>query len=411
MERTILHSDMNCFYASVEMMEHPELRGLPLAVSGNTETRHGIILAKSEKAKKAGVKTGMTAWEARERCPELLLVPPHYEEYVKFSKMAHQIYRRYTEEVEPYGMDECWLDVTKSGILGDGRAIAEAIRSAMKRELGLTVSVGVSFNKIFAKLGSDMKKPDAVTVISRGDVAEKVWPLPVSALLMAGPKSAARLRSFGIDTIGKLAAADPAFLRWQFGKNGLLLRTYARGEDAAPVMPYTYAAPIKTVGRGATCIADLTNDEEVSLVLLELSQDVGRRLRLYRLRAGGVAVTVRDRNLMTYQYQERADVPTQSPMLLAKAADALFRRRYPWHAPVRAVTIRAIRLAPKDAPEEGHLFIDMERKDKIERLEYAIGAIRARYGKDAIRQAALLSEKKLPHDGRDMVRMPGLKVR
>ena len=220
--QTILHSDMNSFYASVEAMLDPSLKGKAIAVCGATEDRHGIVLAKSEKAKKCGVKTGMVNFEARQKCPDLILVPPQYDQYLKYSKLAHEIYYRYTDQVEPFGMDECWLDVSHS-VVGSGLAIAEEIRQAVREELGLTVSIGVSFNKIFAKLGSDMKKPDAITVISPDDFKEKVWPLPASDLLYVGRSTEHKLSGFGIHTIGELAATPPEMLKRWFGVNGMRL--------------------------------------------------------------------------------------------------------------------------------------------------------------------------------------------
>ena len=235
--RTILHSDMNSFYASVEMMLDPSLRGKAVAVCGSTENRHGIILAKSQLAKKAGVKTGMVNWEARQRCPDLIMVPPQYDEYLKYSRLAHEIYYRYTDLVEPFGMDECWLDVTDSRYqCGDGTEIAEAIRTACREELGLTVSIGVSFNKIFAKLGSDMKKPDATTVITEDDFREKVWPLAASEMIYVGRATEAKLAAYGIRTIGELAATSPMLLQNWFGVNGLALWRYANGYDRSRVM-------------------------------------------------------------------------------------------------------------------------------------------------------------------------------
>lgn len=221
-ERTILHSDMNCFYASVEMMLDPSLRGKAVAVCGSTENRHGIVLAKSELAKKAGVKTGMVNWEARQRCPDLIMVKPQYEQYLKYSELARNIYQRYTDQVEPYGMDECWLDVGGSrSVCGSGMEIAENIRKTVKEELGLTVSIGVSFNKMFAKLGSDMKKPDAITEIRKAEFKKKIWPLPASDLLFVGRATTAKLEQYGITTIGGIANADPQFLKRLLGVNGL----------------------------------------------------------------------------------------------------------------------------------------------------------------------------------------------
>ena len=264
LERTILHSDANGFYASVEMLLNPELRGKAVAVCGSTEERHGIVLAKSERAKKAGVKTGMANWEARKACPGLITVPPQYDQYCKFSRLLRNIYLRYTDLVEPYGMDECWLDVTGSTRLcGSGESIAEEIRKTVREELGITVSIGVSFNKIFAKLGSDMKKPDAVTVLDKANWRERIWPLPVSELLYVGRATTRKLMSRCVYTIGDLAQLDPELLRSWFGKNGLMLWAFANGEDTSRVKPDGYEMPIKSVGHGITCSCDLHEEEEV----------------------------------------------------------------------------------------------------------------------------------------------------
>ena len=281
-DTTILHSDMNCFYASVEMMLNPGLRNKAVAVCGATEDRHGIVLAKSERAKKAGVKTGMVNWEAKRLCPDLILVPPQYDQYLKYSKLAHEIYYRYTDLVEPFGMDECWLDVSCSTRLyGSGEKIAQNIRKAIKEELGLTVSIGVSYNKIFAKLGSDMKKPDAITVIKEADVESKVWTLPVSELLYVGRATTKKLEKYGIHTIGQLSTVNPQLLKSWFGVNGLNLWHYANGTDSSRVMQKDFVSPIKTIGHGITCTADLENNSEVWRVMLELCQDLGHKLRIH----------------------------------------------------------------------------------------------------------------------------------
>lgn len=408
-ERTILHSDMNCFYASVEMMLDPSLKGKPVAVCGSTENRHGIVLAKSELAKKAGVKTGMVNWEARQRCPGLIVVKPQYDQYLKYSELARNIYQRYTDQVEPYGMDECWLDVTGSkSVCGDGMKIAENIRQEIKAELGLTVSIGVSYNKIFAKLGSDMKKPDAVTEISRETFKEKVWPLPTSDLLFVGRATAAKLSNYGIHTIGDIAAAEPDFLKRLLGVNGLQLWQYASGKDDSPVMHKDFVSPIKSVGHGITCVADLLDDEEVWKVMLELSQDVGHRLRLHKLKATGVQISIRSNNLGFRQFQAPLSLSTQSPMVIAKKAHTIFQANYRWSTPVRAVTVRAINLIPQGMPEQIDLFADMRRVEKAEKLDDCIEEIRRRFGKKAVFQACLLGDLKMPMDNRHMVQMPGV---
>ena len=406
--RTILHSDMNAFYASVEMMLDPSLKGKAVAVCGATEDRHGIVLAKSELAKRAGVKTGMVNWQARQVCPDLIFVPPQYDEYLKYSRLAHEIYYRYTDLVEPFGMDECWLDVTQSRTYGTGPEIAEEIRQAVKDELGLTVSIGVSFNKIYAKLGSDMKKPDAITIISNEDYKDKVWPLDASELIYVGRATSAKLTKYGIHTIGELAATPPEYLRQWFGVNGLKLWQYANGTDTSRVMHKDFVSPIKSIGHGITCNADLENEEEVFKVMLELSQDVGHRLRLHGLAATGVQIWVRGNDLGYIQYQCPLPVKTQLPNEIANAGFSLFRSRYSWTTPVRAVTIRAINLVAQADPEQLTMFIDHARRDRRIRLEDAVEEIRRRFGKRAISYAVLMGDKKMPDDGRDIVKMPSL---
>lgn len=400
---------MNCFYASVEMMLDPSLRGKAVAVCGSTENRHGIVLAKSELAKKAGVKTGMVNWEAKQRCPDLIMVKPQYEQYLKYSELARNIYQRYTDQVEPYGMDECWLDVGGSrSVCGSGMEIAENIRQTVKEELGLTVSIGVSFNKIFAKLGSDMKKPDAITEIRKDEFKEKIWSLPASDLLFVGRATTAKLEKYGITTIGGIANADPQFLKRLLGVNGLALWRSAAGLDDSPVMHKDFVSPIKSVGHGITCTADLKNEDEVWKVMLELSQDIGHRLRIHKLKASGVQISIRSNDLGFRQYQAPLTLATQSPSVIAHKAIQIFRDNYRWIMPVRAVTVRAINLRPKNEPEQIDLFTDMRQLERLDRLDDCIEDIRRRFGKRAVFQACLLGDLKMPFDSRDKVVMPGV---
>ena len=255
MLRSILHCDMNNFYASVECMLDPALKKYPIAVCGSVEERHGIVLAKNYKAKAFDVKTGDAVWQAKQKCKDLVVVPPHYEEYIKYSKLARSVYERYTDQVEPYGMDECWLDISGTeSLFGSPEKVANEIRETMKFELGLTISVGVSFNKIFAKLGSDMKKPDAVTVIPKDTFKEKIWGLPAADLLGVGRATQRVLDSYCIRTIGDLANTDPEFLRRRLGKNGVVLWNYANGNDLSLVAKKDFVSPIKSVGHGITSI-------------------------------------------------------------------------------------------------------------------------------------------------------------
>lgn len=407
MTRTILHSDLNSFYASVEMMLNPSLRGMAVAVCGSTEERHGIVLAKSELAKKAGIKTGMVNWEARQRCPGLIILRPQYEQYLKYSKTVRDIYQRYTDLVEPFGMDECWLDVTAGKWRGDGLTIAEEIRKTVREEVGLTISIGVSYNKVFAKLGSDMKKPDAVTQISENDFREKVWPLPASDMIYVGRATTKKLTGYGIHTIGDVARTSPEFLQRIFGVNGVAIWRYASGNDQSKVMHMDRSVPVKSIGHGITCVADLSDEEEVWKVMLELSQDIGHKLRVNGLSASGVQITVKDSTLAYKQYQAPMPVSTQSPMEIALKARELFAKNYGWSIHVRAVTVRAINLVPSSTPQQVNIFDDIVRREKREKLEDAVESIRNRYGRRAIYPACLLGNQKMPWHGVHEVIMPG----
>ena len=406
MQRTILHSDLNCFYASVEMMLDPKLRDKAVAVCGSTEDRHGIVLAKSERAKKAGVKTGMVNWEAKQRCPDLITVPPQYDQYKKYSELTRDIYKRYTDLVEAFGMDECWCDVTSNQ--RDGIEIAEEIRKTVREELGLTVSIGVSFNKYFAKLGSDMKKPDAITVITPENFQEKVWPLPAGELLYVGPATASKLAGYGIHTIGEIANSGAEFLQRLLGVNGLSIWRSASGLDHSRVMQQDYQMTAKTIGQGITCTADLYNDDDVGKVMLELSQDIGHRLRLHKLAATGVQISVRSNELSFRQYQAPLPYSTQSPLDIAKMGRELFRKRYTWTTPVRAVTIRAINLIPQDRPMQASMFFDLEKIIRREKLDDTVEEIRRRFGKKSIYPAACTGDLKMPDRGTAEITMPSI---
>ncbi len=406
-EDIILHSDLNCFYASVEMNEKPALREKLMAVCGSTENRHGIVLTANYPAKRRGVKTGMANWQARQVCPELVMVEPHYDLYLRYSAVVRDIYRRYADRIEPFGMDENWISIPCSGGLEtDGRRLAERIRRAVREETGLTVSVGVSFNKIFAKLGSDMKKPDAVTVVSREDFREKTWGLPLSDLLYAGPATTRKMALYGIYTIGDLATADPALIKYKLGKNGLMLRQFANGEDVSPVMPDGFEPPIKSVGHGTTCVRDLTCPAEVWQVIYEMAQDVGHRLRRHGCPARGVEISVRDSALGWYQWQMPLAAHTQSPYELAQLAYALFREHYLWQLPVRALTVTAVRLTDEDAPAQTDMFLDHVRREKRRALEDAVDALRGRFGERSVVAASLLGELPVARDRCETVPMP-----
>ena len=312
MDRIILHCDLNCFYASVELLNYPELRKVPVAVCGDPESRHGVILAKNEPAKRLGIQTAESVWQARRKCPDLILLPSHHDRYAVFSKKVNAIYDRYTDLVEPFGIDESWLDVTHTLHLfgGDAKALADHLRAEVKAELGLTLSAGVSFNKVFAKLGSDYKKPDATTCISRENWKQIVWPLPVGALLYVGHAAERLLQAHGVRTIGQLAACDRAVLERLMGKLGTRLHDYANGLDEDPVRARCDQEPVKSVGNGLTFPEDLTTRDQVQTGISLLADAVASRLRQYGLYAGGVQVTVRDPAFHDRSRQVQLSAPT-----------------------------------------------------------------------------------------------------
>ncbi|MBO5716405.1 MAG: DNA polymerase IV [Clostridia bacterium] len=403
-DRAILHSDANGFYASVEMVLNPELRGKAVAVCGSIKERHGIVLAKSELAKKAGIKTGMVAWQARQLCPELIVVPPHYDYYVKFSKMIQKIYARYTDEIEPFGMDECWLDVTRSPM--KPMEIAECIRREVREELALTVSIGVSFNKVFAKLASDMKKPDAITEITRENFKEKVWPLPCSDMIYCGRATTNKLESIGVQTIGQLANLNPDVLKHKLGKNGVMLWQFANGLDTSRVAHESYSAPAKSVGHGITCTEDLNTLDEAQKIIYALSQDIGAKLRQMGLRAKGVHLSVRDNELHTVGWQTLLKTPTQDELDIANEAFAILLSNYRWEKNVRSLTVTAINLEKVEEPIQLSLF-DTPANEKREILTRTIDEIHELYGKHSLVPALILDEKKMPRGVCDELVMPG----
>ena len=398
MDRIILHCDLNCFFASVELLSHPDLRHLPVAVCGDPSSRHGIILAKNEPAQRCGVQTAETIWQAKKKCPSLVLLPPHHDRYRVYSKQVNAIYEQYTDLVEPFGIDESWLDVTGSLHLfgGDAAALADTLRHRVREELGLTLSVGVSFNKVFAKLGSDYKKPDATTVISRENWKEIVWPLPVGDLLFVGGAARKLLAQYGVKTIGDLAACPTDMLESLMGKLGTQLHEYACGLDASPVRSRYDREPVKSVGNGTTFPQNLTTWEQVRGGIAVLADSVATRLRRYGLYAGGVQVTVRDPAFRDRSRQTQLSTPTHLIRDITAAALELTGQLWKPPSPIRALTVTAIHLAtPADAYEQVDLFTAAEapKRKKQEQLEAAMDHIRSKYGTDAISYGASRPEK------------------
>ena len=390
-DRIILHCDLNCFYASVELLSHPDLRDVPTAVCGDPASRHGIILAKNEPAKRFGVRTAETIWQAKKKCPDLVLLPPHHDLYRQYSKKINAVYEQYTDLVEPFGIDESWLDITGTAHLfgGDPKAIADGIRDRVRRECGLTLSVGVSFNKVFAKLGSDYKKPDATTVIPPDRWRDMVWPLPVESLLFVGRAAQKTLNQFGIRTIGQLAACKPEMLETLMGKLGLQLHQYANGLEHEPVRSRYDREPVKSVGNGTTFRENLTTRDQVSTGISLLADSVAMRLRAAGLYAGGVQVTLRTPDFKNRSRQKQLPAPTHLMRDLTAASMELVESIWKPPAPIRMLTVTAISLVPEDqAFQQVDLFSSAPRSERQEKIEAAMDAIRGKYGMGAIQFGA-----------------------
>lgn len=386
-DKIILHCDLNNFFASVSLLSSPTLYDMPVAVCGSVEARHGIVLAKNEIAKKYGVKTAEAVWEAKRKCPNLITLPPDYEAYHKYSRAAREIYSRYTDLIEPFGIDECWLDVTGSTLLfGTGEQIADNIRKTVKKELGITISVGVSFNKIFAKLGSDMKKPDAVTVISKENFKEKVWGLPAGDLLFIGKRTSDKLKENGIFTIGDITLCEDSMLTRIFGKNGLLLKKYALGLDDSPVTPDYEEYKPKSVGRSTTPDHDICNRDEVWRIYLELAEEISDELRKKSLYATGIQVHTRDTALKVKETSHSIEAPVNSALLIARHGMELFDKTYKWNLPLRSVGLRAINLKGESVAVQADLFGEVNEDEKIEKIENSIYTVRDKFGKKSIKR-------------------------
>ena len=395
MERVILHSDLNNFYASVECLYNPALREKPVAVAGDPEARHGIVLAKNYAAKACGVATGNPLWMARQKCPDIIFVPPHYELYMKYSKIAKEIYSEYTDQVEPYGLDECWLDVTGSAhLFGDGKTIANKLRERIKFELGVTASVGVSYNKIFAKLGSDMKKPDATTVITSDHFREIVWPLPVSDLLYVGRATHNKLRKYGIQTIGSLAQTEQDFLHSILGQNGVMLWMFANGLDTSPVSNIGAKSLIKSIGNSTTTPRDLITDEDIRITLMVLCESVSARMREYGFVCNTVQIGVRDNELCSYERQGKLSYPNRTAKALLQKSFELYKRHHTSGKPVRSLSVRACNLSLNEY-EQLSLLPEISSIQRQEALESAIDNIRNRFGHFSIQTGLQLSDRQL----------------
>lgn len=399
MERVILHIDCNKFYASVECLHNPEIRNKPVAVGGSPETRHGIILTKNEIASKYGITVGEPLWKAYQKCPDLIVVPPNFPLYIRFSNMARNIYKDYSDYIEPFGLDENWIDVT--GDKHGGENIALEIKERVKSELGITVSIGVSFNKTFAKFGSDYKKPDAVTVITKDNYKDIVWKSPCSDLLLVGPATTRKLAGYGIYTIGDLAQSDIGFIKSILGKNGVVIHNFANGIDPSAVSHKDDERALKSIGNSTTTPRDMVTDDDVKSVITVLGESVARRMREQGVRGKTVTITVRDKNLYHFTRQCKLQNSTDVSIEIINAAMKIFRENYVWNNPIRSIGV-AVSDFNVDEGVQYDLSGTVEKREKLERLEKAVDNIRQRFGNYAVQRASLLKDEKLsrfnPHD-------------
>lgn len=407
MKRIILHCDLNNFYASVECVKNPALKGKPVAVCGSEDDRHGIVLAKSQPAKLCGVKTGDTIFEAKKKCKGLVVVQTDFDAYHNYSEWVKEIYAEYTDLIEPFGMDECWLDVSGSTYLyGKGEKIADEIRNHIRRETGLTISVGVSFNKVFAKLGSDMKKPDATTLISRENFKEKVWGLSASELLFVGRRTSKTLQKYGIKTIGDIANSQGSFMRKILGKNGFDLWLYANGMDTSPVSHMDSKPIMKSVSRGITCVESLLSVYEVERVIAELSVGVSKGLRREHLLATGIQVAVKDDNLTVKQYSAPLEFPTYSAKELFDSAFAVFLEKHKWKRNIRSLSVRTFNLVYEKSFQQLTVGYDIDTHEKLEIVDGTLTEIREKQGKNLVFNGCRLLGTKMPAGKSDYSALP-----
>lgn len=395
MERYILHSDLNNFYASVESLYNPAIRNKAVAVVGDEEKRHGIVLAKNYIAKGYGVKTGDAVWEARQKCgEELVCVPARFELYLYISKLVKDIYREYSDRVESFGIDEAWIDISAiASSFDDAVKIANNIRTRIIAEVGLTVSIGVSFNKIFAKLGSDMHKPNATTLITPDNFRQLVWQLPASDLLYVGKATAKKFEKANIQTIGDLANTNIKYLKLTLGKMGEVLHNFACGKDNSPVSSVFDNEKIKSFGNSTTCPVNLSTNEQVKSIIYLLAESVAERMKKKGYYANSVSVWIKDENLKSFERQTTLAISTNISEDIALSAYKLFIDNYNWELDIRAIGVRVSNLS------EGVVQCDIFGKStnlaKKQKLECTIENLRGRFGYNIIRRGNILSHDNL----------------
>lgn len=388
--RTILHVDLNNFFASVECLDDPLIRDKPVAVCGDKELRHGIVLAKNYIAKAAGVKTGYTIADAKRICPGLVCVLPHMDRYMQISRQAKRIYNDYSDKVESFGIDECWLQLYKND---DGPTTADIIRERIKKELGVTASVGVSYNKIFAKMGSDYKKPDATTVITEGNYKALLWGLPVSDMMFVGHATERKLRLYGINTIGDLASADAGLLKHLLGKCGVLLHRFANGQDNSEVSDISAPPPLKSIGNSTTTMRDMITDDDVRVTFMELCESVSERLRSHKMKCLTVAIDERNSDLFVFTRQKTLPSPVYTAEELFSAAMELHIQNRADKMRLRSIGVRASSLCPEFGLQLS--FYDNEKKQKREAAARATDKINSKFGRCSLVHGVTMIDKTL----------------
>lgn len=404
-ERVILHCDANSFYASCELAYQPQLRGLPVCVGGDPQQRHGIVLAASKEAKRAGVRTAMVLWQAKQLCPQMIVLPPNFGRYIQFSNTLRSMYEEYTDKVEMFGLDEGWMDISNPGVtLQNGKRLADTLRKRAWEELGLTLSIGVSWNKVFAKLGSDYKKPDATTVIGPDNYRQIVWPLPASDLLFVGPKTMQRLQACNLKTIGDLARpASLAVLRQALGKNGETLHIFAAGTDDSPVMASGIESTVKSIGNSTTTPQDIATLEDVKCVVYLLAESVASRLRESGLEGQCVSISLRDKSLHTEGCQRTLKHPTALADEIAAEALHLFaEKNMKRQMPLRSLGVCVSSLLSCQAPRQTDLLGEDAARQRKANLAKAVDSLRYRFGTQIIQRGVVLSNRTFaginPHD-------------
>ena len=393
MDRQIVLSDLNSCYAAIEIAQDPGLRGKPVAVCGSVEQRHGIILAKSALAKKAGIKTGMVRWQAMRLCPNLVTVPPNLDLYVKVTNRVRQIYSDYSDLRDDFSIDESWIDLTGTCRTGREATVANEIKERLKAETGITASLGLSWNKTFAKIGSDIAGPDSVSVITRDNMKDVVWPLPAETMMGVGRATKHGLNEMGIKTIGELAAANPDILKRRFGKNGIVLYAFANGVDNTKVGPEGTGLPVKSIGNSTTAARDMVNDEDVRIVLLTLAESVGMRLREEKFKCYVVEFSLRTTDLRWVIHQRKLKRPTNMTRDILDVSFELYREVR--MLPLRGVGVRVSTLVPEDTPEQMNLFVNEKKIDYHKAIDRTVDNIRQTYGYHSIQRGLAGLDKQL----------------